>query len=84
MVDPAHPLYGQRFPLISVSHPPNSQRQALVIYQNDIMVRIPLCKTNLSHTPPVLSKVKLSIDALVELAEIAQQLKIIAKKGGLI
>jgi hypothetical protein len=53
-----------------------------VIYQKDIMARILVSATNLSHTPPVLSKAKLSIDALCELVDLAQQLQITDKEGG--
>ena len=84
VIDPTHPLYGRRFPLVSVSRPPNGPRQALVIYQKDIMARIPVSATNLSHTPPVLSKAKLSIDALCELVDLAQQLQITDKERGAI
>jgi hypothetical protein len=65
-----------------VSRPPNGPRQAFVIYQKDIMARIRVSATNLSHTPPVLSKAKLSMDALCELVDLARQLQITDKGEG--
>jgi hypothetical protein len=82
VVDPAHPLYGRRFAMVSVSRPHNGPRQALVIYQNDIMVHIPVSATNLSFKPSILSKAKLSPDALAELVDLIRQMQIIDKKGG--
>jgi hypothetical protein len=82
VVDPAHPLYGQRFPLISVSLSARGSRQALVAYQKDILLRIPVDATNLCAHPQTLTKTKLSLDAVSELLELARQLGISPKKGG--
>ena len=68
--------------MVSVSRPHNGPRQALVIYQNDIMVHIPVSATNLSFKPSILSKAKLSPDALAELVDLIRQMQIIDKKGG--
>jgi len=84
VVDAAHPLYGRRFPLISLSRSPRGSRQALVAYQKDILIRIPVCATSLCAEPPNLSKTKLSFDAVSELLELAKQLGISPKKGGAI
>ena len=67
VVDPAHPLYGRRFPLVSLSHSPRGLPQALVTYQRDILVRIPVSATNLSPAPQLLFKTKISFDAACEL-----------------
>jgi hypothetical protein len=84
VVDPAHPLYGRRFPLISLSHSPRGSRQVLVAFQKDILVRIPVCATSLCAEPPPLSKTKLSFDAVSELLDLARQLGISPKKRGAI
>ena len=76
MVDAAHPLFGRRFPVISLSHSPRGSRQVLVAYQKDILLRIPVCATNLFAEPPPLIKTKLSFDAVSELLELARQLGI--------
>jgi len=82
VVDATHPLYGRRFPLISLSHSPQGSRQVLVAYQKDILVRIPVCATSLCTEPPPLSKTKLSFDAVSELLDLAKQLGISFNKGG--
>ena len=84
MVDAAHPLYGRRFPLISLSHSPQGSQHALVVYQKDILLRIPVCATSLCAQPPPLTKTKLSFDAVSELLELARRLGICPKKGGAI
>ena len=84
MVDAAHPLYGRRFPLISLSHSPQGSHQAMVAYQKDILIRIPVCATSLCAEPRPLSKTKLSFDAVSELLDLAKQLGISPKKGGAI
>ena len=81
MVDSAHPLYGRRFPLISLSHSPQGSHQAMVAYQKDILIRIPVCATSLCAEPPLLSKTKLSFDAVSELLDLAKQLGISLEKG---
>jgi len=84
VVDAAHPLYGRRFPLISLSHSSRGSRQALVAYQKDILIRIPVGATNLCALPPNLTKTKLSFDAVSELLDLARQLGISPEKGGAI
>ena len=84
MVDATHPLYGRRFPLISLSLSPRGSRQALVAYQKDILIRIPVGATNLYTRPPNLTKTKLTFDAVSELLELSKQLGISPKKGGAI
>ena len=84
VIDPAHPLYGRRFPLISLSHPPRGSHKALVAYQKDILIRIPLGATSLCAQLPNLAKTKLSFDAVSELIELASQLGISPNKGGAI
>ena len=84
VVDAAHPLYGRRFPLISLSHPPRGSHQALVAYKKDILIRIPVCATSLCADPPPLSKTKLSFDAVSEFLDLARRLGISPNKGGAI
>jgi hypothetical protein len=84
VIDPTHPLYGRRFPLISLSRSHIGTHNALVSYQKDILIRIPICATSLSADPPHLAKTKLSFDAVSELLELAKQLGISPNKGGTI
>ena len=53
----------------------------MVAYQKDILIRIPVCATNLCAEPPPFSKTKLSFDAVSELLDLAKQLGISLKKG---
>ena len=84
VVDAAHPLYGRRFPLISLSHSPGGSQNALVAYQKDILIRIPVSATSLCDQPTSLTKTKLSLDAVSELLDLARQLGIYPHKGGAI
>jgi hypothetical protein len=82
VVDPAHPLYGRRFLLVSLSHSHRGPRQALVTYQRDILLRIPVSATSLFPAPQRLSKTKVSFDAVSELLDLARQLGIFFEEGG--
>jgi hypothetical protein len=60
---------------------PIGSRNALVAYQKDVLVRIPVSATNLSAVPPPLSKTKVSVDAVSDLIDLARQLGILYEKG---
>jgi len=67
-----------------LSHSPRASRLALVAYQKDILIRIPLEATSLCAQLPNLTKTKLSFDAVSELIDLARQLGISPKKGSVI
>jgi hypothetical protein len=67
---------------VSLSHSPIGSRKALVAYQKDVLVRIPVSATSLSATPPPLSKTKVSFEAVSELVDLARQLGVFSKEGG--
>jgi len=81
VIDCTHPLYGRRFPLVSLSRSPQGSRQALVTYKKDILLRIPFSATNLSASQPALSNAKISYDAVTELIDLARQLNILHQEG---
>ncbi len=66
MTDAAHPLFGRRFPLISVSRSPSGQANAYVVYRDYMTLRIPLKSTDLGSAHSSLST-KLSLPSLDEI-----------------
>jgi hypothetical protein len=67
VTDPTHPLYGRRFRVLSVSHPPQRPGHVVVAYRDTMRIRIPVTATSLApdHVPPL--RTKLSRDALRDL-----------------
>jgi hypothetical protein len=67
VTDPTHPLYGRRFRVLSISHPPHGPGHVVVAYRDAMRLRIPVPATSLSsdHLPPL--RTKLTRDALREL-----------------
>jgi hypothetical protein len=53
VTDPTHPLFGRRFPVLSISHPPQRPGHVVVAYRDFMRLRIPVPATNLAthHTP---------------------------------
>jgi hypothetical protein len=48
VTDPAHPLFGRRFTVVSVSHPPQRPGHVLVAYRDFMRLRIPVQATSLA------------------------------------
>ncbi len=71
MIDPTHPLFGRRFPLLSVSSPLHGPGSALVSYREYMVLRLPVASTTLASSRPVLST-KLTLSAVKELVTIAE------------
>ena len=70
VTDPRHPLFGRRFPLISMHSSPHGSIQVLVGYREALVLRIPLAATTLASTQPsVLTK--LTCEAVEELVLLA-------------
>jgi len=66
-----HPLFGRRFPLISVSSPLHGPGSVFVSYQEYMVLRLPVTSTTLAPSRPVLSA-KLTLDAVQELVTLAE------------
>ena len=81
VVDPSHPLYGRRFPLVSLSRSRQGSSHALLAYQTDILVRVPVSATSLSGALPPLPRTKVSFNAVTELLDLAGQLGISLQEG---
>ena len=76
VTDPAHPLCGRRFPLISIHSALHSPGYVLARYRRDILLRIPLPATNLSPPHPR-TDLKLTSHALTELMLLAGQWEVL-------
>ena len=48
VTDPVHPLYGRRFSILSVSHPPQHAGHVVVAYRDFMRLRLPLLATSLA------------------------------------
>jgi hypothetical protein len=71
VTDPAHPLFGRRFPLLSMSTPVYGVAHVFVLYRGYMVLRIPLFSTNLAHFKPFIST-KLTLQSLQELISITK------------
>ncbi len=71
VVDPTHPLFGRRFPLISVSSPLQGPGNVLVSYREYMVLRLPVASTTLASSRPV-NSTKLTYAAVKELLTIAE------------
>jgi hypothetical protein len=71
VTDPRHPLFGRRFPLISISSARQSAGQVFVAYRDAMVLRIPLASTTLAASRPPAST-KLTFDAVTDLLMVAE------------
>ncbi len=53
VTDPSHPLYGRRYSVVSISHPPQRPGHVIVAYRNFMRLRLPVLATDLApgHAP---------------------------------
>ena len=73
VTDPAHPLYGRAFLLVSLASAPGPGSCAQVAYRNDIMLKIPIEATSLRPAAPSMPASKLTLHAIQELVRLAAQ-----------
>ena len=71
VIDPCHPLFGRRFPLISRSSAPHSPGQVLVSYRHFMVLRLPLAATTLAPARPSVPT-KLTVEAVHALIRLAE------------
>jgi hypothetical protein len=73
VTDPTHPLYGRRFQVLSISHPPQRPGHVVVAYRGSMRLRIPVQATDL--TPDIASRprTKFTRDALLELLALMKE-----------
>jgi hypothetical protein len=71
VTDPAHPLYGRVFSLVSLPSAPGPGSCAQVAYRGDIVLRIPVEATSLRPAAPGMPASKLALHAIRELVRVA-------------
>ncbi len=71
-----HPLCGRKFELISLSHSGQESGSAIVKYQGQMRLRIPLSATQLTPTRRSLGT-KLTRDSVTELVTLASQYEVL-------
>lgn len=74
IIDPAHPLFGRIFSVISIARQPNGET-VMVRYQERMLLRIPIRATNLSFSNSYKIRTKLSLSSIEEFLEIAKECK---------
>jgi hypothetical protein len=73
VTDPAHPLYGRRFPVVSVSQNPQSSRHILVAYRGSLRLRIPIEATDRNLGNAARPRTRFTRDALLELLALLKE-----------
>jgi hypothetical protein len=73
VTDPTHPLFGQRFQVLSITHPPGRPGHILVAYRHGTRLRIPVLATDLASDVPPLPRTKLTRAALLDLLSLVQE-----------
>ena len=85
VTEPTHPLYGRRFPIVSLSAPLQGGGRVRVAYRQQMTLQIALEATNLGPTRPH-SQTKLTLEALTEFLALAEQYEVLCptnlKKSG--
>jgi hypothetical protein len=71
-----HPLFGRRFPLLSITSPPQGPSCILVVYREYMALRIPVLATNLASPRPI-TPTKLTWQALTDLISLAEQCEVL-------
>src|SRR5919112_4801578 len=73
ITDPAHPLYGRSFPLVSVSGSQHGSGHAYVDDRGRAVLRIAIVATSLHPASPAIPRSKLSLDAIRDLVHVASR-----------
>jgi hypothetical protein len=78
VTDPTHPLFGRRFPVLSISSPPNASGYVDVAYREYMTLRIPKHATNLVPVWSTL-QTKLTVAAVKQLICVAEEGKVLCQ-----
>lgn len=70
MTDPAHPLFGRHFPVVSVTTSPHARGHVYVAYRERMVLMIPLPATSLQPTRRG-AATKLTLEAIQDLVTLA-------------
>ena len=80
VTDPAHPLFGRRFPVLSISSAPNAVGYVYVTYREYITLRIPRDATNLAPARSTL-ETKLTVAAVEQLVSVAGECEVLCQEN---
>jgi len=73
VTDPSHPLFGRRFRVVTISHPPHRPGHVTVAYREGMRLRIPVVATNLAPGGVLLPRTKLTRAALLDLLGVVKE-----------
>ncbi len=73
MTDPTHPLFGRRFQVLSITHPPGHPGHVFVAYRYGTRLRIPVLATDLAPSSPARPRTKLTRAALLDLFSLVKE-----------
>jgi len=73
VTDPTHPLYGRRFPVLSISHPPDHPGHVVVAYRSFMRLRIPVQATSLAADNGRLLRTTFTRAALLDLLALLKE-----------
>lgn len=73
MTDPTHPLFGRRFRVLSISHPPHRPGQVTVAYREGMRLRLPVLATDLAPGDAAPLRSKLTREALLDLLALVKE-----------
>jgi hypothetical protein len=73
VTDPTHPLYGRRFHVLSVSHPPQHPGHVVVAYRGSLRLRIPVQATEPTPVNATRPRTRFTRDALHELLALLKE-----------
>ena len=73
MTDPTHPLYGRRFRVLSISHPPQRPGHVVVAYRDFMRLRIPVQATSLASDQTSRPRTKWTRAALRDLLTLMKE-----------
>jgi hypothetical protein len=66
VTDPTHPLYGRRFQVLSISHPPQCPGHVVVAYRGSLRLRIPVPATEPAPDNAARPRPRFTRDSLLE------------------
>ena len=73
VTDPTHPLYGRRFQVLSISHPPQRPGHVVVAYRGSLRLRIPVPATEPAPVNATRPRTRFTRDALLELLALLKE-----------
>ena len=73
MTDPTHPLFGQRFQVLSITRPPGRPGHVFVAYRLGARLRLPVRATDLAPSAPARPRTKLTRAALLDLRALVKE-----------